>query len=201
MAEKGRIILTLRDNIQALNHTLENIVKGCQRQETKAQKELYDLFGRKMYGVCLRYAGNENDAQDILQEGFLKIFEKINQFGFKGSFEGWMRRIFVNTALEKYRGQYKVINIQDGWREANDDGYEHIASSITAKELTELIQQLSPKYRTVFNLYAIEGYSHKEISELLNISEGTSKSNLSRARVILQDRIRQLYKSPERIRM
>lgn len=201
MAEKGRIILTLKNNVQALSEQLENIIIGCQHQEAKAQKELYDLFGRKMYGVCLRYGGNESDAQDILQEGFLKIFEKIHQFGFKGSFEGWMRRIFVNTALEKYRGQQKVINIQDGWRDVKEDGYEHVASSITAQELAEQIQHLSPKYRTVFNLYAIEGYSHKEIAELLNISEGTSKSNLSRARVILQEKIKQLYKTPERIRM
>ncbi len=201
MEEKGRIILTLKNNAQALNEELENIIRGCQQQDTKAQKGLYDLFGGKMYGICLRYGGNQNDAKDILQEGFLKVFEKIHQFGFKGSFEGWMRRIFVNTALEKYRGQSKVINIQDGWRDFNDEGYEHISGSITAKELTELVQALSPKYRTVFNLYAIEGYSHKEISEKLGISEGTSKSNLSRARVILQERIRQLYKAPLQIRM
>lgn len=201
LEEKGRIILTLKNKVQGLSEQLENIVIGCQHQEAKAQKELYDLFGSKMFGICLRYAGNQNDAQDILQEGFLKIFEKIHQFGFKGSFEGWMRRIFVNTALEKFRGQYKVINIQDGFRDTADEGYEHITSSITVKELTELIQHLSPKYRTVFNLYAIEGYSHKEISKMLNISEGTSKSNLSRARVILQEKIRQLYNTPERIRM
>lgn len=152
-----------------------------------------------MFGVCLRYGGNRSEAQDILQEGFLKIYEKIHQFEFKGSFEGWMRRIFVNTALERFRSQYKIINIQDGWREINDDGYEHITSNITADELLAIIQELSPKYRVVFNMYAIEGYSHKEISDMLGITEGTSKSNLSRARVILQDKVKQMYSSAIRV--
>ena len=198
MEEKG-IILSLKHNVQALDKELENIIKGCQKKQSKAQKELYDLFGSKMYGICLRYGGNQNDAKDILQDGFLKIYEKISQFEFKGSFEGWMRRIFVNTALERFRGQYKIINIQDGWKESPEQSYEHISSSITAKELIALIQELSPKYRTVFNLYAIEGYSHKEISEMLNISEGTSKSNLSRARNILQEKIGDLYEAPKQI--
>lgn len=195
MNKEGRIILTLKNNLQALNDQLEHIIAGCQRGEARAQKDLYEHFGSKMYGICLRYGGNEADAQDILQDGFLKIFEKIHQFENKGSFEGWMRRIFVNTALEKYRGQYKVINIQDGWREVQSNSYEDIHSNITTKELIKLVSDLSPKYRTVFNLYAIEGYSHKEISAKLGISEGTSKSNLSRARLILQDKIKQLYSS------
>jgi RNA polymerase sigma factor (sigma-70 family) len=199
LEKKGRIILTLKNNVQALNDKLENIITGCQHNETRAQKELFDLFGSKMYGICLRYAGNDSDAQDILQDGFLKIFEKIHQFEFKGSFEGWIRRIFVNTALEKYRGQYKVINIQDGWREEPNDSYENITGNITVDELVKLISELSPKYRTVFNLYAIEGYSHKEIAEKLNISEGTSKSNLSRARIILQDKVKELYSTAVRI--
>ncbi|MBN2487199.1 MAG: sigma-70 family RNA polymerase sigma factor [Bacteroidales bacterium] len=154
-----------------------------------------------MYGVCLRYGGNHSEAQDILHDGFLKIFGKIGQFEFKGSFEGWMRRIFVNTALERFRNQYKVINIQDGWRDIKEDSYEHITSNITAEELVALIQELSPKYRVVFNMYAIEGYSHKEIAELLGINEGTSKSNLSRARMILQDKVRQLYSASVKVGM
>jgi RNA polymerase sigma factor (sigma-70 family) len=199
LVKKGKIILTLKNKFQALNDKLDNIVKGCQQKEAGAQKELFELFGGKMFGVCLRYAGNRSDAQDILQEGFLKVFEKIYQFEFKGSFEGWMRRIFVNLALEKYRGQYQVINIQDSWRESVNDDYEHITSSVTADELLKIIQELSPKYRTVFNLYAIEGYSHKEISEMLDISEGTSKSNLSRARIILQEKVKQMYATPMQI--
>lgn len=183
-----------------MNDKLENIVVGCQQKDIRAQKDLYDLMGSKMFGICLRYAGNRDDAQDILQEGFLKTFEKIHQFEFKGSFEGWMRRIFVNTALEKYRVQYTIINIQDGgWREGSENSFDSITDAITAKEMVLLIEELSPKYRTVFNLYAIEGYSHKEISDLLGISEGTSKSNLSRARIILQEKIKQLYHNDLRV--
>lgn len=182
-----------------MNEQLDNIIRGCQQSDSRAQKELFDLFGKKMFGVCLRYGGNRSEAQDILQEGFLKIYEKIHQFEFKGSFEGWMRRIFVNTALERFRSQYKIINIQDGWREINDDGYEHITSNITADELLAIIQELSPKYRVVFNMYAIEGYSHKEISDMLGITEGTSKSNLSRARIILQDKVKQMYSAAIRV--
>ncbi|MBN1598739.1 MAG: RNA polymerase sigma factor [Bacteroidales bacterium] len=152
-----------------------------------------------MFGVCLRYAGSYQDAEDVLHEGFLKIFEKIYQFQSRGSFEGWIRRIMVNTALEKYRNQYKVINIQDNIKEPEYDSFEDLTDNITAKELTEFIQALSPKYRIVFNLYAIEGYSHKEISEMLNISEGTSKSNLSRARAILQDKVYKYYSRSIRV--
>ncbi len=196
LEKKGKIILTLKNKFQALSEKLDYIIQGCQQKDAKAQKELFDLFGGKMYGVCLRYAGNRDDAQDVLQEGFLKIYEKIYQFEFKGSFEGWMRRIFVNIALERYRGQYQVINIQDSWREGSNDDYENITGVLTAEELLKIIQGLSPKYRAVFNLYAIEGYSHKEISEMLDITEGTSKSNLSRARIILQEKVKQLYATP-----
>lgn len=152
-----------------------------------------------MYGVCLRYSGSEDDAKDILQDGFVKIYEKIHQFKFQGSFEGWMRRIFVNTALERYRGQYQIISIHDGYNESDMYSYDHINNQINTNDLLKIINQLSPKYRMVFNLYAIEGYSHKEIAEMLNITEGTSKSNLSRARMILQDKIHQLYNVASRI--
>jgi RNA polymerase sigma factor (sigma-70 family) len=199
LEKKGRIILTLKNNFQALNSQLDDIIKGCQQHDSRAQKDLFELFGRKMFGVCLRYGGNRTEAQDILQDGFLKIYEKIHQYEFKGSFEGWMRRIFVNTALERFRNQYKIINIQDGWRELNEDSYENINESITADELLSLVQALSPKYRVVFNMYAIEGYSHKEIADELGITEGTSKSNLSRARIILQEKVKQLYGSALKI--
>ena len=142
-----------------------------------------------MFGICLRYAGNRDDAQDIVHDGFVKIYEKIVQFRFEGSFEGWMRRVMVNTALEKYRMHCQVININDSARELEKNDNAEIFSEISAKELLKFIQELSPKYRLVFNLYAIEGYSHKEISEQLDISEGTSKSNLSRARAILQEKV------------
>jgi RNA polymerase sigma factor (sigma-70 family) len=146
-----------------------------------------------MFGLCMRYAGNYDDAQDILQDGFVKVFEKIDQFGFKGSFEGWIRRIMVNTALERFRTSYRVININDNLKEAELEQTTDFSSDIDARELIRFVQELSPRYRIVFNLYAIEGYTHKEISEMLGITEGTSKSNLSRARDILQDKVNRFY--------
>jgi RNA polymerase sigma-70 factor (ECF subfamily) len=178
--------------------SIENIIKGCCRKDPRAQRKLYEHFSGQMFGVCLRYSGSSEDAQDILHEGFLKIFEKIKQYKFKGSFEGWVRKIMVNTALEKFRNQYKVISIEDNVFEYDTRGSEDMTDNMTAKELLAFIQDLSPQYRTVFNLYAIEGYSHKEISELLNISEGTSKSNLSRARIILQEKVKKYYSQPLR---
>lgn len=201
MVEKGRIILTLKNKYQDLEKNLEDIIIGCQQHDTRSQKALFDVLGSKMYGICLRYANNTDDANDILQDGFLKTFEKIHQFKFQGAFEGWMRRIFVNTALERFRNQYKVINIQDCLLDYNDNSYNDIISDITVDELIKLVQQLSPKYRTVFNLYAMEGYSHKEIAEMLDISEGTSKSNLSRARMILQEKVSQHYSADVKMRL
>lgn len=190
----------MRNKYQDLENKLEDIILGCQQQDSWAQKELFSLMGGKMFGICLRYAGNRNDANDILQDGFLKVFEKIHQFKFEGSFEGWMRRIFVNLSLERFRGQFKVVNIQDAVRENTQFSNDDIVSSLAAEELIAMIQELSPKYRAVFNLYAIEGYSHKEISEMLDITEGTSKSNLSRARSILQDKVSKHYQAGAIIR-
>jgi RNA polymerase sigma factor (sigma-70 family) len=172
---------------------LEDIIEGCRRKESKAQRLLYEHFSSHMYGVCLRYCGCVEDAEDVLHEGFLKVFEKIGQFQGRGAFEGWMRKIMVNIALEKHRNQYKIINIQDNVREYDRPGPEDLTDNLTANELLHFIQELSPKYRIVFNMYAIEGYSHKEISEILKISEGTSKSNLSRARAILQEKVKTFY--------
>jgi RNA polymerase sigma-70 factor (ECF subfamily) len=174
---------------------LNKIIYGCQERDPGAQKELYEVFKTKMFGICMRYAGDFSEAQDILHDGFLKIYQKVDQYKFKGSFEGWIRKIMVNTALERFRTKYKTVDIDDSYKELDRKGSENISSDISAKELLKLIQELSPRYRMVFNLYAIEGYSHKEISEMMNISEGTSKSNLSRARAILQDKIKKYYKT------
>lgn len=179
---------------------LPAIIKGCKKNSPKAQKELYDIFSPRLFAVCLRYANNYTDAQDVLQEGFLKIFEKIQQYSNKGAFEGWMRRIMVNTALEKYRSQLRSIPTEEYMLHYYDsNAYNNINQGVTEKELLSLIQELTPKYRVVFNLYAIEGYSHKEISEMLNISEGTSKSNLSRARSILQGKVNVYYKNEKAV--
>jgi len=142
--------------------------------------------------LSLQYSGDTDEARDILQEGFIKIFENLEKFNHEGSFEGWMRRIIVNTALEKYRNRYyltRVDDIEAGEEPVTDPGTEDFAG-LEAYDLLKMIMELPPKYRMVFNLYAIEGYSHKEIGEMLRISEGTSKSNLSRARDILQRKVK-----------
>lgn len=172
---------------------LHTVIQGCQDHNPAAQRELYDLFKTKMFGICLRYAGNYDDAQDILQDAFIKVFEKIHQFGFKGAFEGWIRRIMVNTALEKFRLHYRQVPIDERNAEAEVEESKDVIAEIDAGELLRIVQELTPRYRIVFNLYALEGYSHKEISKMLNISEGTSKSNLSRARAILQDKVSKYY--------
>lgn len=167
-----------------------DIIKACIKGDRKAQKQLYDHFASKMYGVCLRYANDADEAKDILQDGFIKVFFNLKQFNYKGSFEGWIRRIMVNTALEKFRDKNYLfaVHMERGY-EKDDKEYDHIISDLSANDLLKLIQELSPQYRMVFNLYAIEGYSHKEICDILNIKEGTSKSNLSRAREILKEKV------------
>lgn len=151
------------------------------------------MFADKMFGVCMRYANDADEAKDILQDGFVKVFTNLHKFNNTGSLEGWIRRIIINTALERFRDKNYLfaVNMEAGY-EKGDKEYDHILSELSANDLLKLIQELSPQYRTVFNLYAIEGYSHKEISEKLNIKEGTSKSNLSRAREILKEKIKVL---------
>ncbi|MGW8316526.1 MAG: RNA polymerase sigma factor [Bacteroidales bacterium] len=174
---------------------LEIIIKGCKRGRPKSQEALYRRFAPAMYGVCLQYASSEADAQDILQEGFIKVFTKLEQVRSPEAFPGWIRRIMINTALEKYRSKtvlHSVDELKGGGPETETD--EGLID-LTCEELIRLIRDLTPKYRMVFNLYAIEGYSHHEISEMLGISVGTSKSNLSRARAILQEKIKKNYGS------
>jgi RNA polymerase sigma factor (sigma-70 family) len=156
------------------------------------QEELYRRFSSKMYAVCFRYANNSDDAQDLLQEGFIKVFRNLHRFRAEGSFEGWIRRVFVNTAIEHYRK--KSVNLSSV-SEKEEDSIEvadiSAIDKLAQKDILKIIQELSPGYKTVFNLYVIEGYSHKEIGELLGISEGTSKSQLARAKSILQKKIAQ----------
>lgn len=175
--------------------TLDILIGKCKKGSAESQKELYGRFAPAMYGLCLQYADSEEDAQDILQEGFIKVFTKLDQVKNPAAFPGWIRRIMINTALEKYRSQVILERVDEVKTDGNQAMEEGIFSDLTCKELVELIRDLSPKYRMVFNLYAIEGYSHLEIANLLGISEGTSKSNLSRARGILQEKIRKIYGS------
>ncbi|MFW5644571.1 MAG: RNA polymerase sigma factor [Bacteroidota bacterium] len=169
------------------------IIKGCLKGKKQSQEKLYRLTSPLMYGLCLQYAGNEDDAKDIMQEGFIKVFNKMDQFSEKGSIMGWIRRIMINTALEKYRSQVSRQSLDNGKIQAEEIVEDYTLENLEADVIVELIQQLTPQYRLIFNLYAIEGYSHREISEMTGISEGTSKSNLSRARRILQRKVMELY--------
>lgn len=150
----------------------------------------------KMFGVCLRYSKSRGEAEEILQEGFIRVFEFIHQYNFAGSFEGWVRKIMVNCALQKYRSKkqmHAVVNIDSTSVEPISN--EEILSRIGTKELLQMVQQLSPGYRMVFNLYVFEGMKHREIAEHLGISEGTSKSNLSDARAFLQKAVHKSIRS------
>jgi len=166
---------------------LEQIIYNCQRNDTAAQEQLYRLLAPKLFGVSLKYSRNYTEAEDNLQDGFILIFEKINKYEFKGSFEGWAKRVIINNILQKYRteGVFEIIheNIPD------TPDVEVEEDSVSMDFLVTIIQQLPDRYRLVFNLYVIDDYSHKEIAEMLKITIGTSKSNLARARMILKDKI------------
>jgi len=171
--------------------TETDLIKGCIEGDRRMQKELYDRFSPKMYAVCLRYMGNGDDAQDILQEGFIKVYKNIERFRGDGSFEGWIRRIFVNTAIEQIRKKKMDVSLTEK-EETIEFKTVSAIDNINEKDLLKIVSGLSPGYRSVFNMYVVEGFSHKEIGELLGISEGTSKSQLARARMILQDRIKRI---------
>jgi RNA polymerase sigma-70 factor (ECF subfamily) len=170
---------------------IKNIIKGCLAGNRRDQELLYRRHAARLFGVCLQYSGNDDEARDILQEGFIKIFENLIHYKHEGSFEGWMHRIVVNTALEKFRSKHNLYRVDDIDLIQEPDAAPETEdySGLEAVDLLDIIRELPPKYRMVFNLFAIEGYSHKEISLMVNISEGTSKSNLSRARVILQKKV------------
>ncbi|WP_340076085.1 sigma-70 family RNA polymerase sigma factor [Leptobacterium sp. I13] len=166
---------------------IEKLIEDCKNQDRKAQQQLYKLFGSKIYSICLRYSKNKADAEDSLQDSFLTIFDKIGRYKHKGSFEGWMCRIAINTVLQKFRKERVFDLISDEVEEDTEVIIE--GSHLDINYLLKLIQKLPDRYQAVFNLYVIDGFSHKEIAEKLNISEGTSKSNLSRARMILKNTI------------
>jgi RNA polymerase sigma factor (sigma-70 family) len=170
---------------------IKNIIKGCLAGNRRDQELLYRRHAARLYAVSLQYSGNDDEARDILQEGFIKIFENLIHYKHEGSFEGWMHRIVVNTALEKFRSRHNLYRVDDIDLIQEPDAAPETEdyTGLEAVDLLDIIRELPPKYRMVFNLFAIEGYSHKEISLMVNISEGTSKSNLSRARVILQKKV------------
>jgi RNA polymerase sigma factor (sigma-70 family) len=166
--------------------SLDILIQGCIDKNTKSQEQLYQLLSGKMFGVCLKYSRNYAEAEDNLQDGFLKLFDKIDQYKFKGSFEGWVKRIMVNNVLQQYRKTpfLELVNdvIDDTEIEIDDE-------NISLDFLLKIIQELPDRYRLVFNLYVMDDYAHQEIAEMLGITVGTSKSNLSRAKAILKEKI------------
>lgn len=188
------VVLPLLVNNMNLSRkiTVDDLLEGCKRAEPKSQEMLYQLIAPKMLGVCMRYAKDGFEAEDMLQTGFIKVFQKVTWFRGEGSFEGWIRRIMVNTAIEIYRKNQRGLNVVDIEDVHDEAQLTFDMSGLEAKDLLKLIQQLPTGYRMVFNLYAIEGYSHREIAEQLQISEGASKSQLSRARAVLREKVMKL---------
>ena len=168
----------------------KQLIEGCINGDRKAQKALYDKYSRRMMAVCLRYVKNIEDARDLLQEGFIKLFTNIHKYAGEGMFDGWVRKIFVNCALEQLR-QQDVLRNADDIEETNysDIPDESTLAQLSAEEIMAYVRSLPDGFRTVFNMFAIEGYSHKEIGEKLNISESTSRSQYMRARKLLQKMI------------
>ena len=154
-----------------------------------AQAKVYQLFSGKLFALCLKYSKNYEDAEDTLQDSFLTIFEKINQYKNKGSFEGWMKRVTINTALQKYREKSHLRIIKEEDIESGEITTSVDNEDMSLDFLLSCVQQLPDRYRLVFNLYALDSFSHKEIAEMLKIAIGTSKSNLSRARVLLKQKV------------
>ncbi len=179
-----------------MKHSLEDLTKiinDCASGDVRAQEKLYRTLAPKMYGVCLRFAKDRTEAEDNLQEGFVKVFTNIHKFRHEGSLEGWVRRIMVNVSLSKYRKQHLMHPVEDVSIYETPEMSEDALDKISADELLALVQELPPRYRMVFNLYVMEGMSHQEVGEAMNISEGTSKSNLARARDILKRKVKRLY--------
>jgi RNA polymerase sigma-70 factor (ECF subfamily) len=166
---------------------IEQLIYECTQNNTKAQEQLYRLLAPKLFAVCLKYSQNYDEAQDNLQESFLVIFDKIDQFKNKGSFEGWAKKIVINYTLQQYRKRKVFDIVSENFADESEIELDDEEVSLTF--LTKIIQELPDRYRMVFNLYVMDDYSHKEIAEMLGITIGTSKSNLSRAKAILKEKI------------
>ncbi|NJK84425.1 MAG: RNA polymerase sigma factor [Saprospiraceae bacterium] len=171
----------------------EHLISACKREERWAQQKLYEIHYGKMMGVCMRYAGSEEEALDMLHEGFIKIFKHIGKYQSGTSFNAWIRKIVVNTCIDAYRKQKRRRTEELEQAQEIQTLDADAVSQCSEKEILEAIQQLSPVYRTVFNLYAVEGYAHKEIAEMLDITESTSRSNLVKARLKLKELLGSKY--------
>jgi len=183
---------------------LREIVEGCLIGDRRSQEVLFKQFYGRMFAVCLRYISDRDTAQEVLQEGFIKVFDKLEHFDFKGSFDGWIRRIIANTAIDTIRKNKRSPFLSekdtDFKQEAVDEMVEKETFdtiSLKAEVALDAISKLSPAYRTVFNLYVMEDYTHKEIANILGINEGTSKSNLAKAKMNLQRVLKDKYKNIE----
>lgn len=169
-----------------MRYTDDELIEGCLRGERRFQKALYEKYASRMLGVCLRYAEHREEAEDMLQEGFIKVFQSIGSYEKRGSFEGWIRRVMVFTSINIYKSRLRNYKEEQMSEYYDEPVNEKVIDSLSAKEIVGLIQQLPEGYRVIFNLFAVEGYSHKEIAEQLGIAIGTSKSQFARARVYLQ---------------
>ena len=174
--------------------SLEQLIENCKKNDAKAQSQIYKLYASKLFSLSLKYSRSRAEAEDNLQDAFVTIFQKIDQYKNKGSLEGWLKRITINTALQRYRsvGVFDIISEE----QIEDVSIEMDDETIEIDYLLQIIQELPDRYRLVFNLYALDDYSHKEIAEMLDISTGTSKSNLARARMILKEKIERYKASP-----
>jgi len=167
---------------------LKRLIKRCAKNDRKAQQKLYVLYKDVLYGLCLKYCKNKQEAEDNLQESFITIFKKIETYKSKGSFEGWMKRITINKALDRYKKQPYIDQVIEDKLEAEDTQINQNQMTLSLQEMLALVQELPDRYRLVFNLYQLDDYSHKEISDMLAITIGTSKSNLHRAKIILKEK-------------
>jgi RNA polymerase sigma factor (sigma-70 family) len=167
--------------------TESRLIENCINGNRKSQKDLYDMYAPKMFAICLRYTKNQMDAEDTLQEGFVKLYNNLHRFRGEGSFDGWVRRIFVNTAIEHIRKKNLNITSGEGLENSIADRHKSALDNLYEKDIIKSSMDLSEGYRTVFNLYAVEGFSHKEIANRLGITESTSKSQFSRAKAILRN--------------
>ena len=173
--------------------SLDQLILKCKNNDTEAQSEIYKLYSSKLFAICLKYCRNKAESEDVLHDAFMTVFKKISQFNNRGSFEGWLKRIVINTALQRYRGKGNLLNV------VNENNIEDVTVEVENHSfdldfLLNTIQELPDRYRLVFNLFVLDDYSHKEIAEMLNITTGTTKSNLARARMILKDKV-EYYKS------
>ena len=172
--------------MRAPKYNEQEVVQGCIRKDRTCQKLMYERYYGSMMAVCMRYASNREEARDILHEGFMKVYKNIERFKQGTNLGAWIRRIMINTSIDHYRKNAKKPNFVEINHAIHEAANHDVVSEMSAEEILKLVQKLSPAYRAVFSLYVIEGYSHKEVGKALGISEGTSKSNLAKARAKLQ---------------